>query len=204
MTSRQASSRIIVICSIALVLSFVNSDSLLAQGPKLMWPMSISVVARNVHDSSVHFDVICKGARAFTAGRVTLTIEHFQEPGRDTVSLWSGDSKGESFERIFTYQLPLPIGSRAHVSAMFSAALTSDGRTHSATVAGDQSVYHLADTLLCAPGEFGFLDYAEAEYLLKKHGYESKTDDELQALDRTLWKRIQLLKHGRSRGTYKK
>jgi len=180
-----------------LLAVFIRSQSISQVSGKVKGPLEVKLSAACVHSNSVLFIVRCLGHFKFTEGTLIFEVGSFRSKSVDTLHLWSGNSDTNNFDQTFNYTLRLPEGKKANVAATFQARVT--GLENMYAVKGDLCVYQLPDTLLQAEGEYNFLDWVEIDYLIKKKGYDGKSEDEIRAIDPNFWKRIQYVKHGHGR-----
>ena len=175
----------------------MHSTSVSQVSSDLIGPMEILVSATRVQKNSALFTIRCVGHSKFTDGTLILRAGRFKSHQVDSVGLWRGNSDTDRFDQSFNYALSLPEGKKANVVVMFQGRVP--GVDYMYTTKGDLSVYQLPDTLLQTEGDYNFLDWVEIDYLIKKKGYDGKSEDEIRAIDPNFWKRIQYVKHGHGR-----
>lgn len=153
-------------------------------------PLRVESIRGNLRMSNVVFTIQCIAEQKFTDGSIICTSSKYGNKKIDTLSLWTGSSDSTNFDRTYHYILQLPNGKRGHVTAVFR------GQTEGNSVSSSLELYacRVVDTLLVDNGSYAALDRPEVDYLIRKKGYEQKSEDEIKALDPDLWKKMQKLK----------
>lgn len=192
----RGSKRTIVLFVLAIWMVLMHSESISQVPGCVTGPFEVCLSAGRVGTNAVQLSVRCIGHSRFEGGVLRLGVNVLRNQYTDSVILWSGKPASDSFDRTFNYTLPLAEGKKAHAAATFEGRVFVLNEV--ITIKRDLFIYSLPDTLLQAD-DYAWLDWVEAAYLMKKNGFEGKSENEIRVIDPKLWKRIMHLRHGYGR-----
>ncbi len=154
--------------------------------------LEIESIRGHLRMNSVRVTIHCIADSKFTDGSITCKVGKLQKKAVDTLSLWSGNSDSESFDHTYYYILQLEKGKKGRVEVSFVGHITGMGSRVMSNRA--MYAYRLADTLLTGEESYAALDKSEVDYLIRKKGYDQKSEDEIKTLDPDLWNKMQKVK----------
>jgi hypothetical protein len=175
------------------LLYFVGPESVSAQtDTSSNSHMRIAALVGRLRGGMFIYSVRCTADRKLTEGLLRIITAAHGSKTIDTLTFWKGESGADTLDKTGHYSMPFEVGSKFHIEVIFTAHVA--GGSGKTTLTRNLYVYRLSDTLLTGEQSYAALDKAEVDHLVKKKGYEGKTDEEIKALDPELWKKMEAIK----------
>jgi hypothetical protein len=154
--------------------------------------MRIAALVGRLRGGMFIYSVRCTADRNLTEGLLRIVTNAYGSKTIDTLTFWKGETEADTLDKTGHYSMPFEVGSKFHVKVIFTAqAAGGSGKT---TLTRNLYAYRLSDTLLTGEDSYKALDKAELDHLIKKKGYEGKTEDEIKTLDPDLYKKMEAAK----------
>jgi hypothetical protein len=151
--------------------------------------MRIAALVGRLRGGMFIYSVRCTADRKLTEGLLKIITNAHGSKTIDTLAFWKGESEADTLDKTGHYSMPFEVGHKFHVEVIFTAQVA--GGSGKTTLTRNLYAYRLADTLLTGEDSYKALDLAEVDHLIKKKGYEGKTEEEIKTLDPALYKKME-------------
>ena len=153
-------------------------------------PIRVDPLQTLLRKTGLVFTLHCLADQPLTDGVISLSLTKYGSKKPDSLTLWKGACDTAGFDVTEHYAFTFAVGTKAQVSGAFHASVAGTAAHASSTL----YIFRFADTLLVSRESYDALDKAEIDHLIKKKGYENKTEDEIKTLDPELWNKMQKAK----------